>query len=87
MSDQDGCSEFEAAIPRVSESMARAIEAAEQLLGDGIEGVGQGTTSDGSETVTVMVARLTPELEERIPDEIEGFPVEIVETGVFQAGG
>jgi hypothetical protein len=87
MSDSADRSEFEAAVPRVSESMARAIQAAQQLLGAGIEGVGQGTTPDGREAVTLMVARLTPELEECIPDEIEGYPVEIVETGIFQAGG
>lgn len=87
MSDQTSHSEFQSAVPRPTEPMVQAIEIAGRLLGDGVEGVGQGTTPDGRECVTVMVARLTPELKERIPREIEGYPVQIIETGVFQAGG
>jgi hypothetical protein len=87
MSDQTSPSEFEGAVPRASEPIARAIEIAERQMGDRVEGVGQGATPDGRECVTVMVARLTPELKELVPREIEGFPVQIVETSIFQAGG
>ena len=83
----DDMAEFEDAIPRVSEPLGHAIEVAQRLLGGLAEGVGQGMTPDGHPCVAVMVDHLTPDLEERIPSEIEGFPVQIIEAGTFHAGG
>jgi hypothetical protein len=79
--------DLEAAIPRPDERMRRALERATELLGDSVEGVGQGSTAEGQPCVLVMVSSRTPELEERVPKSIEGVPVEITETGPFTAGG
>lgn len=40
---------------------------------------------DGRPCILVMVAALTPELRRQIPREIEGYPVEILETGELRA--
>ena len=57
---------------------------AEHLLNlEGIVGVGEGMTSDGARSIVVMVTSrsIAPLMD--IPSEIEGFPVEVVETGVI----
>ena len=46
----------------------------------GVVGVGQGLC-DGKDCLKVFVVKITPELEQRIPKEIEGYSVEIVESG------
>ena len=62
-------------------------EAAEGLMAlRGAVGVGQGECA-GSPCIQVLVAESTPELLERIPPEIEGYPVAVVETGEFRALG
>ena len=58
--------------------------AAEQLMElDGVVGVGEGQTSDGRRAIVVMVMSRSeaPEL----PSELEGVPVEVVETGPIEA--
>ncbi|HEU4698566.1 MAG TPA: hypothetical protein VFS40_05265 [Gemmatimonadales bacterium] len=50
----------------------------------GVVGVGEGAR-DGRPTVHVMVVRRTPELERALPDSLEGYAVEVVETGVIRA--
>ena len=50
----------------------------------GVVGVGQGEC-DGSPCIQVLVAESTPELLKRIPPDIEGYPVAVVETGEFRA--
>ena len=52
---------------------------------DGVNGVGVEESADGVEYLKVMVVRLTPELEARIPREIEGYRVEIEEVGDIYA--
>ena len=80
--------ELEAAIPRAEPRMQKALDRATSLLEvEGIEGVGQGETADGDPCVVVMVSVRTAEVDRHIPASIEGFPVEIMETGTFTAGG
>ena len=50
----------------------------------GVVGTGQGLR-DGSPCITVFVIRKTPELERKIPRELEGFPVKIEDTGRVDA--
>lgn len=50
----------------------------------GVQGVGQGEQG-GRPAVQVLVARLTPELRSRLPDELGGYPVQVVETGTIRA--
>ena len=40
-----------------------------------------GADAQGEPLIKVGVDRATPELEERIPDQLEGWPVVVVETG------
>ena len=47
---------------------------------EGVVGVGQGLC-DGKDCIKVFVIAKTPELEEKIPDEIEGYVVEIEVSG------
>jgi len=50
----------------------------------GVTGTGEGKR--GAQAILVVyVARATPELRERIPREIEGFPVEVREIGKVTA--
>jgi hypothetical protein len=46
----------------------------------GVQGVGQGEL-DGKPTVQVLIAESTAELRQRLPREIEGYRVQVVETG------
>ena len=50
----------------------------------GVQGVAQGEL-DGRPTVQVLVAKLTSDLRGRVPREIEGYAVQVVETGVIRA--
>ena len=62
-------------------------EAADSLMVlPGVVGVGQGECK-GSPCIQVLVAESTPELLKRIPPEIEGYPVAVLETGEFRALG
>ena len=57
----------------------------DSLLGvPGVVGVGEGAVGGGP-SVQIMVTRLTDSLRARLPDRLEGYPVQIVETGVIQA--
>ena len=47
----------------------------------GVVGVYVGALDDGSPCIGVMVAGKTPELERRIPQTLEGYPVRLEETG------
>lgn len=85
MSDRD---QLESAVPQPEPRMRRALDEASALLDvEGIEGVGEGETADGEPCVQVMVSVRTAEVERHIPASIEDFPVEVVETGTFMAGG
>ena len=51
----------------------------------GVVGTGQ-SLSDGKSSITVFIVKKTPELEDKIPKTLEGYPVKIKETGKFRAG-
>ncbi len=51
---------------------------------EGVTGTAQGLCS-GRTCIKVYVVRKTPELAARIPSSIEGYPVEVEETGKFKA--
>lgn len=69
-----------------SKTVSEALrEQADRLLAiPGVVGVGQGLC-DGQPCIKVYVIKRTPDLMERIPSTIEGFPVEVEETGEFRA--
>lgn len=50
----------------------------------GVVGTGQGL-EDGSPCITVFVTRLTPELRKKIPQQLDGYPVSIKESGMFRS--
>ena len=51
----------------------------------GVVGVYVGLKSDGkTQCLKVMAARKTPELVRKIPKSLEGYPVEVEETGVIR---
>jgi hypothetical protein len=47
----------------------------------GVVGVYEGRTADNRPVIRIMVAKRTPEHDERLPKTLEGYPVEIEETG------
>jgi hypothetical protein len=51
----------------------------------GVVGTGQGLC-DGKPCIKVFVVKKNPELEDKIPEKLEGYPVKIKETGKFRAG-
>lgn len=51
---------------------------------EGVTGTAEGLCG-GRPCIKVYVARKTPELTARIPSSIEGYPVEVEETGEFKA--
>ena len=67
-----------------------SIERAHKQLTDsvidlpGVAGVGIGEC-DGRPCLKVMVEEMTPELSEAIPNSVDGFTVEVEETGPFRA--
>ncbi len=50
----------------------------------GVVGTGQGLC-DGKQCIKVFLIKKTPELEEKIPRELEGYKVKIEETGKVRA--
>ena len=70
--------------PTISEVLEASQDSIMAL--PGVVGVGQGEC-DGSPCIQVLVAESTPELLKRIPPEIEGYPVAVLETGEFRALG
>ncbi len=65
--------------------LQEAVEAAQALLEiEGVVGVGEGRMGD-QECVVVFVEGRTPEIEERLPREIKGVPVDIRESGTISA--
>jgi hypothetical protein len=51
----------------------------------GVVGTAESQLGDGRPCILVLVARLTPELERRLPSTIEGWPVRIADTGEIHA--
>lgn len=55
------------------------------LMGiEGVTGIGEGLC-DEQPCIRVFVVRRTPEIEEEIPDRLEGYVVDVVETGRIDA--
>jgi hypothetical protein len=50
----------------------------------GVVGTAEGSCA-GKPCVLVLVDRLTPELRKKIPEELEGIPVDVRETGAVRA--
>ena len=50
----------------------------------GVVGVGEGQVRD-QPSIQVLVVRKSPDLAARIPSSLEGYPVDVVETGVIEA--
>ncbi len=50
----------------------------------GITMIYVGATREGDPCIKVGVVTATPEVEERIPKELEGWPVEVEETGEIE---
>ena len=63
----------------------RALEFATSWMDsiDGVSGVGQGQTGDGRDAVIVYVSR--PEAADELPPTVEGVPVVVKHTGIFEA--
>ena len=51
----------------------------------GVVGTAESRLPDGRPCILVLVTRLTPELEQRIPASVEGWPVRIEESGEIHA--
>lgn len=47
----------------------------------GVQGFYQGLSDDGNDIIVVMVDKLTKEIENKIPDSLNNYPVKIEETG------
>jgi hypothetical protein len=47
----------------------------------GVVGVYIGETDDGVAFIGVMVTKKTPEIDRKIPQKLEGYPVHVEETG------
>lgn len=57
-------------------------EHSEMLMSvEGVAGVYVGALDDGTPCIGIMVVKLTSELQEQLPKELEGHPVRIEETG------
>jgi len=60
-------------------------EHTEELMSlPGVVGVGQGLCDD-QDCIKVFVAKMTPELKQKIPNELAGYQVDIEVTGEFRA--
>jgi len=60
-------------------------ERGQQILAiPNVVGIGEGLC-DGKPCIKVFVVEITPELEQKIPKELESYPVEIIETGEIRA--
>jgi hypothetical protein len=77
-------------LPKGNPMVAKAIEevlkqrARELMSIPGVVGAGQGLC-EGKPCIKVFVIKKTPELEQKIPETLEGYPVVIEETGEVKA--
>src|SRR5574341_2369686 len=82
--DQSGVAEdrkrqIGAAMRDINEVMNAHVN--ELMALPGVVGVFIGALDNGTPCIKVMVVKTTPELEKKIPKDLEGHPVLIVETG------
>lgn len=64
--------------------------AADWMQIPGVTMVAEGQTETGAPCLRIYVLKLTPELRDRLPETVEGYPVEIEESGEIKplgAGG
>jgi hypothetical protein len=66
----------------ITEALTRHTDSLMSL--PGVVGVGEGRI-EGAPAIQVLVVRRTPDLQRRLPSSLEGYPVDIVETGVIEA--
>ncbi len=79
-SRQEGCRNMpETPIEQVLKKHTKAL-----MSISGVVGTGRGLHRS-EPCIKVFVVRLTPELEEKIPHQLEGYPVIIKETGIFKS--
>jgi hypothetical protein len=61
------------------------MHAGELMSIPGVVGVAVGETDDSKSCILVLVKEDTPHVRERIPSDLDGFPVVIEETGQIRA--
>lgn len=69
-------------MPSIADVLKRHTDSLMAL--PGVVGVGQGE-KNGAPTVYVMIARMTDSLRRALPDSIEGYAVNVVESGEIRA--
>jgi hypothetical protein len=62
-----------------------AAHTPEWMVIPGVVGTAESRLPDGRPSILVLVVRLTPEIEKRIPKSVEGWPVRIEESGEIHA--
>lgn len=68
------------------EAIDQALAKAEQWMDlPGVVGIGEGATLAGDQAIVVMVSSRAVAAIDDIPSEVDGFPVEILETGHISA--
>jgi hypothetical protein len=71
-------------MPKRSIADVLAAHTPELMRIPGVLGTGEGVQR-GKPAILVLVERVTPEVEARVPATIEGYPVELHETGSVSA--
>jgi hypothetical protein len=69
-------------MPSIEEVLQRHTDSLMTI--PGVVGVGQGQ-KNGAPSVYIMVTQLTDSLRRALPDSIEGYAVEVVESGKIEA--
>ncbi len=69
-------------MPSITDVLKRHTDSLMAL--PGVAGVGQGER-DGKPTVYVMVVELTDSVRRALPDSIEGYAVDVVQSGTIKA--
>jgi hypothetical protein len=85
-----GCrpsTEKETVTPAPSRTLTEVLAAhtPELMAIPGVVGTAESRLDDGRPCVLILVKRLTPELRERLPKQLEGWPVKIEESGEIHA--
>ena len=69
--------------PRMTIAEVLAAHTDRLMALPGVVGIGEGAV-DGLPAVHVLVTELTDDLRRRLPEELEGYRVQVVETGVIR---
>lgn len=83
MSEDD----LSSAVPQLDERSVRALRAAEEWIGDDVQGVAIGSTGEGEPCVVVYALAPESERVRQLPSECEGLPVRVETGDAFEAGG